>query len=196
MSRRKEDLGSVMALAFSEILRRMSVEEKKIFAQTVDLTELEELKIADVAADEKRRVGDPKFYVGTTPGGGLSLELPVDKVVECIETLPAFLSSTQIKLLILGNGEWIEFFCSESDFPDILRKHTQSIIEEGVMIDFDASNLVSGGRGCISLDLKKPSPEVTREIAGEFLEICGFKHRFRKDEFSAVVWKDILEVTE
>lgn len=194
MSGRKEDLGSVMALAFSEILRRMSIEEKKVFAQAVDLTELEELKTAGMPAEEKR-FGDPTLYVGTT-SSGLSLELPVDKLIRCVENLPVFLPSNRIKLFIHRNGDWAEFSCSESDFPDLLREHSQAIIEEGMMIDFDDSSLISGGGGCLSLDLKKPSPEITRKIAERFLEICGFKHRFRKDEFSAVVWEDVLEVTE
>jgi len=180
------------AQVLAEMLDHLTPEEKKEFVRLVDLDELVQLK-ADVS--HERRIGDPKVYVGTTPGG-LSLELPVEHVIEFIRWLADTLVPQRIEIFTSENGGSKEYSFSMDEFSQFLSTHDQSLSENWSMIEFDEVTLVSGGGGYLSLTLESVSKEMIREIARGALEICGFMHRFSGDEFSAVVWDGELEVKE
>jgi hypothetical protein len=188
---KREEAEGITAQALKEILGRLTPEEKKEFARLVDLDELMQLK---AAVSQKRRIGDPKVYVGTTPSG-LSLELPVEHAIEFVRWLADVLTPQRIEIFTSANGGSREYSCSTGEFSEFLRTH-QSLSENWSMIEFDEVTLVSGGGGCFSLALEGVSKKVIREIAQGALELCGFEHRFSADEFSAVVWDGELEVKE
>lgn len=179
------------AQALAEMLDRLTPKEKKEFARLVDLDELMQLK---AAVPQKRRLGDPKVYVGTTPSG-LSLELPVEHAIEFIRWLADVLAPRRIEIFTSENGGSKEYSCSTDEFSEFLKTH-RPLSENWSMIEFDEVTLVSGGGGCFSLSLEGVSREMIREIAQGALEICGFEHRFSGDKFSAVVWDGELEVKE
>jgi len=94
----------------AEMLGRLTPGEKKEFARLVDLDELVQLK-ADVS--HERRIGNPKVYVGTTPGG-LSLELPVEHVIEFIRWLADMLVPQRIEIFTSENGGSKEYSFSQA----------------------------------------------------------------------------------
>ena len=189
---KREEAQVATAQALTEMLGRLTPEEKKEFARLVDLDELIQLK---AAVPQERRIGDPKVYVGTTPSG-LSLELPVEHAIEFVRWLADILAPQRIEIFTSENGGSKEYSCSTDEFSEFLKTHDWPLSENWSMIEFDEVTLVSGGGGCFSLALEGVSKEMIREIAQGALEICGFEHRFLADEFSAVVWDGELEVKE
>jgi hypothetical protein len=189
---KREKVQGVTAQALTEMLSRLTPEEKREFARLVDLDELVQLK---AAVPQKRRIGDPKVYVGTTPSG-LSLELPVEHAIEFVRWLADVLAPQRIEIFTSENGGSKEYSCSVDEFSEFLKTHSQPLSENWSMIEFDEVTLVSGGDGCFSLALEDVSREMVRDIAQGALEICGFEHRFSSDEFSAVVWDGEPEVKE
>jgi hypothetical protein len=189
---KRESVQETTAQALMEMLSRLTPEEKREFARLIDLDELMRLKAA--VPRRKRRIGDPKVYVGTTPSG-LSLELPVEHTLEFVRWLADVLSPQRVEIFTSENGGAKEYSCPLDEFSEFLRTH-QSLAENWSMIEFDEVTLVSGGGGCFSLALEGVSKELVREIAQGALELCGFEHRFSADEFSVVLWDGGLEVKE
>lgn len=100
------------AQALAEMLGRLTPKEKKEFARLVDLDELMQLKMA---LPQERRIGDPKVYVGTTPGG-LSLELPVEHAIEFIRWLADVLAPRRIEIFTSEDGKAKGYFCPLDSF--------------------------------------------------------------------------------
>ena len=180
---------STTAAALAELIDRLTIEEKRKLAKVIDWNELQRLRKSE------RRIGDPKVYVGTTRDG-LSLELPLECVRPFIQALPASLSVESVEIFAQdGNGSR-EYSLAASELETWLGSHANVLQEGSIMIEFGPHTLTSGGGGCLSLALDNASRYTLQEIAREALTLCGFNHEFKGDEFSALVWKDQLEVNE
>jgi hypothetical protein len=180
---------STAAAALAELIGRLTIEEKRELAMVIDWDEFRRLRKSE------RRIGDPKVYVGTTRDG-LSLELPLECVHSLIQALPASLSVESVEIFAQdGNGSR-EYSLAASELGTWLGSHANVLQEGLVMIEFGPHTLTSGGGGCLSLALENVSSSTLREIARKALTLCGFDHKFKGDKFSALVWKDQLEVSE
>lgn len=180
---------STTAAALTELIGRLTVEEKMKLAKVVDWNELQRLR------ESERRIADPKVYVGTTENG-LSLELPVECVRPFIQALPASLSVESVEIFAQdGNGSK-EYSLAASELEAWLGSHANVLQEGLIMIEFGPHTLISGGGGCLSLALENVSSSTLREIGRKALTLCGFDYKFKRDKFSALVWKDQLEVSE
>jgi hypothetical protein len=180
---------STTATALAELIGRLTVEEKRKLAKVIDWDELQRLRKGE------RHIGNPRIYVGTT-GNGLSLELPLECVPPFIRALPASLSVESVEIFVQdGNGSK-EYSLAASELGSWMASHAHVLQEGSIMIEFGSHTLTSGGGGCLSLALDKASRYTLRKIGREALAICGFDHKFKGDEFSALVWEDQLEVSE
>jgi len=180
---------SMSVAALAELIGRLTVEEKRKLATVVDWDEFQWLRKSE------RRIGDPKVYVGTTRDG-LSLELPLECVCPFIQTLPASLSVKNVEIFAQdGNGS-TEYSLAASELEAWLGSHANALQAGLIMIEFGPHTLISGGEGCLSLALENVSSSTLREIGRKALTLCGFDHKFKGDKFSALVWKDQLEVSE
>ena len=180
---------SMSVAALAELIGRLTVEEKRKLATVIDWDERQRLRKSE------RRIGNPKVYVGTTKDG-LSLELPLECVRPFIQTLPASLSVESVEIFAQdGNGSR-EYSLAASELEAWLGSHTNVLQAGLIMIEFGPHTLISGGGGCLSLALENVSSSTLRKIARKALTLCGFDHEFKRDKFSALVWKDQLEVSE
>jgi len=186
---------STIALGLAELLNRLTIEEKREFANIIDWDELQRLKVK-TAENERKSVGEPRVYVGTTEDG-LALELPIESVLLFVHFLPGVLKIDEIEVFILDEGGSKEFRCTAAELKNLLETEYLEVLREGsIMIELGPHTLVSGGSGCLSLSLENVPKETVREIASKALELCGFDYTFQKERFSAMVWKDLLEVKE
>ncbi|MEW6095429.1 MAG: hypothetical protein AB1567_02725 [bacterium] len=192
MQTNRKDKRFKIELALAEIVNRLTTQEKETFLQAVNWDELRQLR---EKVGEKRRYGDPKLYVGTTYNG-LSCELPEDKVIDCLSILPEIFSSKEIEISVWNDEERIETSCTSDKFINLLKKYEHFLIEGCTMIECDVFTLISGGGGCISITIERISNKLIKKVAENFLAICGFKQKFSKDKFSAILWNDKLEVEE
>jgi hypothetical protein len=183
-------MSSAIAVALTELLDRLTIEEKREFARLIDWEEFQRLR---VEAGSVRRVGDPKVYVGTTPDG-LSLELPVGKVPAFLSSLPGILSANTVAIFVQDGDGSQEWQCPADELAGWLEAHSAAWRDGSLMIEFGPHTLVSGGGGCLSLALTDSS--IRRAIAEQALAVCGFRHTFVREHFSAIVWEDRLEVQE
>ena len=184
---------STITLGLAEIIDRLTIEEKREFVKIIDWDELRRLR--EIAADEDKALDEPRIYIGTTEDG-LSLELPMECVLPFINYLPKVLTIDEIEIFILDSQGSKEYRCSVSELKGFWEKHLKALCEDSVMIEFGPHTLISGGGGCLSLALNNIPKATMKEIAREALKICGFEYQFKKEQFSAIVWKDQLEVKE
>ncbi len=184
-------MSSAIAVALTELLDRLTIEEKREFARLIDWGEFQRLRLE--AAEPARRVGDPKVYVGTTPDG-LSLELPVEKVPAFLSYLPGILAANTVAIFVQDGDGSQEWQCPAEELASWLEAHPTAWRDGSLMIEFGPHTLISGGGGCLSLALTGNS--IRRTIAEQTLAICGFRHTFVGEHFSAIVWEDRLEVHE
>jgi len=185
--------------ALAELVRRLTPEEKREFVrwfswQELDLLRQEE-KVAPLAAETARWVGEPRVYVGTTLDG-LALELPVASVPTFVKRLPDILSASSIEVYVRRSGRTAEYRVRGAGFADFVNAHQDTLCEESVMLELDGATLVSGGGGCMLLTLSDANREMRRRLAAEALRACGFDYEFTEDRFIAAVWNDALEVSE
>ena len=180
---------STVAATLAELASRLTIEEKRELAKNVDWDELQWL------SKTEKHVGDPKVYVGATKDG-LSLELPVECVRSFIQVLLASLSVESVEIFTQdGNGSR-EYSLAASELEAWLEDHANALQEGSIMIEFGPHTLISGGGGCLSLALENASSSMQQKIAREALQLCGFDHKFKGNEFSALVWENQLEVNE
>ncbi len=183
-------MSSAIAVALTELLDRLTIEEKREFARLIDWEEFQRLR---VEAGSVRRVGDPKVYVGTTPDG-LSLELPMGKVPVFLSSLPGILAANAVVIFVQDGDGSQEWQGPADELASWLAAHSAAWRDGSLMIEFGPHTLISGGGGCLSLALTESS--LRRAIAEQALAICGFRHTFVGEHFSAIVWEDRLEVQE
>ncbi len=165
------------------------------FITTLDWSEIERIK-SKFRLDRKDRIcGDPRIYIGTTPRG-LSFEIPEDKVAGFLQIICQSLLPTKVEIFAQLEKDTKEISCSRDEFLNVINNQTELFLKNSVMIEFDSHSLVTGGSGCFSLELLDVPSKLKRSIAEKTLNLCGFDHRFKMDEFSIVVWKDKLEVTD
>jgi hypothetical protein len=186
---------STIALGLAEIVERLTAEEKREFTQLVNWEELQRLRSEVRIAPTARRVGDPRLYLQTTQDG-LSLDLPLEHVPAFIAMLQEKLASQTIEIYVRNGEEPEEVSCLASNLVVWLESHADVLREGAIMMEFGRHTLISAGEGCLSLTLEDAPAALRREIAQQALTICGFPHQFRGDRFSALVWRDQLEVTE
>jgi hypothetical protein len=186
-------MSSAIAVALAELLDRLTIEEKREFARLIDWQEFQWLRMT--AAESARCVGDPKVYVGTTPDG-LSLELPVGKVPAFLSSLPGLLAANAVAIFVQDGDGSQEWQCPADELASWLAVHSAAWRDGSLMIEFGPYTLVSGGGGCLSLILIGQSGSLRRAIAEQALTLCGFRHTFTGERFSAIVWEDRLEVSE
>jgi len=180
---------SKTAAALAELIGCLTTEGKRKLVKVIDWDELQRLRKSE------RHIGDPKVYVGTTKNG-LSLELPLECVRPFIQALPASLSIESVEIFAQdGNGSR-EYSLTASELEAWLEDHANALQEGSIMIEFGPHTLISGGGGCLSLALENASSSMLQKIAREALQLCGFDHKFKGDEFSALVWENQLEVNE
>lgn len=180
---------STITTGLAELIGRLTIEEKRELAKIVDWDEFQWL------SKTEKRIGDPKVYVGATKDG-LSLELPVECVRSFIQVLPASLSVESVEIFTQdGNGSR-EYSLAASELDAWLESHANVLQEGSIMIEFGPHTLISGGGGCLSLALENTSSSMLQKIARKALGLCGFDHKFKGDNFSALVWEGQLEVTE
>ncbi|MFQ6040890.1 MAG: hypothetical protein ACE5PV_08545 [Candidatus Poribacteria bacterium] len=117
-------------------------------------------------------------------------------VLPFINYLPKVLTIDEIEIFILDSQGSKEYRCATSDLKNFLEEHLEALSEGSIMIEFGPHTLISGGGGCLSLALNNIPKATVKEIAREALKICGFEYQFKKEQFSAIVWKDQLEVRE
>jgi len=185
-------MSSAIAVALTELLDRLTIEEKREFARLIDWEEFQRLR---VEAASVRRVGDPKVYVRTTPDG-LSLELPVGKVPAFLSSLPGILSANTVAIFVQDGDGSQEWQGPADELASWLAAHSAAWRDGSLMIEFGPHTLVSGGGGCLSLTLTGRAGSLRRTIAEQALALCGFRHTFVGEHFSAIVWEDRLEVQE
>jgi len=184
-------MSSAIAVALTELLDRLTIEEKREFARLIDWGEFQRLRLE--AAASARRVGDPKVYVGSTPDG-LSLELPVENVPAFLSFLPDILAANAVAIFVQDGDGSQEWQGPADELAGWLEAHPTAWCDDSLMIEFGPHTLISGGGGCLSLALTDSS--IRRAIAEQALAICGFRHTFVGEHFSAIVWEDRLEVHE
>jgi len=180
---------STTATALAELIGRLTIEEKRKLAKVIDWNEFQRLRKSE------RLIGDPKVYVGTTRDG-LSLELPMGCVRPFIQALPASLSVGSVEIFAQDSNGSREYSLAASKLEAWLGSHANVLQEGSIMIELGPHTLTSGGGGCLSLALENASSSTLREIARKALRLCGFDHKFKRGKFSALVWKDQLEVSE
>jgi len=177
------------------LIDRLSLEEKRELVRVLDWKELQGLRAEEISRGKGRRIGDPRIYVATTKSG-LSLELPLECVPAFMCALPSLLSIQDMEIFIQNGNGSEETRCAASDLEAWLSRHTEAWQEGTIMIELGPHTLISGGGGCLSLDLENVSPAVRKEIAHKALKLCSYDHVFKQDHFSAIVWDDQLEVSE
>lgn len=110
--------------------------------------------------------------------------------------LPAKLASQTIEIYVRNGEGPEEVSCLASNLVVWLQRHAAILREGALMMEFGRHTLISAGEGCLSLALEDAPTALRRELAQQALTLCGFPHQFRGDRFSALVWRDQLEVTE
>ena len=194
MDKMKSKSSSTIATALAEILSRLAPDEKREFAKVFDWDEFEKIR-KEITKTDGRRYGDPKIYVQGNPRG-VNFEVSEDKLIEFIRFLSETLPYEQVSVFIRKGKTSEERVYSKGEFNSFLISSGKMLVESYSMIEFGANTLISGGGGCLDLDLEKENIDLVRRIAEAFLKICGFSYRFSKDEFSAIVWESTLEVEE
>jgi hypothetical protein len=190
----KSNSPSAIAAALIEILNRLTPEEKKEFARAFNWDEFERIK-KEIIGSDGRRFGDPKLYVQGSPRG-LDFEVPEDKLIKLIKFLSETLPYDRVNVFIRQGKRSEESSYAKAEFQNFLAVCGKMLEESYLMIEFGGNTLISGGGGCLDLELEKEDAHLVRMIAETFLKICGFAHRFSRNEFSAIVWEDELEVEE
>jgi len=184
---------SPVAAGLSELLKRLSPEEKRELAQLVDW---EEFRVLSTRVSTPTHVGtDPELYVGTT-SDGMSFEIPVQHISGFLRVLCTLLVPASIAIFVQSDEGSEQCFCSTCEEFERLSERFDLSVDIGAMIEFDAHSLVTGGGGCFSLTLEDNTLALRRTIAEQVLSLCGFEHRFRSDEFAAIVRDGELEVDE
>jgi len=181
--------------ALAELVRRLTLEEKREFARWLRWDELDTLRNQGPVPDPSRRVGEPRVYVGAT-SDGLALELPVECAGGFVKRLPAILCASSVEMYLRRNGRGQEHQVHSEEWAAFLESYQDVLVEGGLMIEVDGATLVSGGGGCMFLTLEGISGEVRRRLAREALRACGFEYVFKGDRFTATVWDDELEVSD
>lgn len=184
---------SAIPSALAQLVERLTPEEKREFALTLDWEGLQRLRTQAMGRKEERRVGDPRIYVGTT-AGGLSLELPLTCVAPFLSSLPRVFSVQQVSIFVQDSQGSEEYHCAADELEGWLTNHPEAWQEEAIMIELGPHTLTSGGGGCLSLALEDVSPITVKEIAQRALQLCGYSYEFQKERFSAIVWDDQIEV--
>ena len=190
----KTKTASTIATALVEMLNRLTPDEKKQFARIFNWDEFGRIK-KEINGSDGRKHGDPKVYVEAGPGE-LNFEMPESKLIDFIRFLSEVLSYDIISVFIRKGETSGQHSYSKEEFRDFLVSSERVFVENYLMIEFGRNTLISGGGGCIDLELEKENIDLVKEIAETFLEMCGFKHRFSKHEFYAIVWDEELEVNE
>jgi len=190
----KSNSPSAIAAALIEILNRLTPEEKKEFARAFNWDEFERTKKKIIGSDG-RRFGDPKLYVQGSPRG-LDFEVPEDKLIKLIRFLSETLPYDRVDVFIRQGKRSEESSYTKAEFQNFLAACGKMLEESYLMIEFGGNTLISSGGGCLDLELEKEDAHLVRMIGEKFLKICGFAHRFSRNEFSAIVWEDELEVEE
>ncbi|MCK4390898.1 MAG: hypothetical protein KAV83_11765 [Desulfobacterales bacterium] len=190
----KTKTASTIATALVEMLNRLTPDEKKQFARIFNWDEFGRIK-KEINGSDGRKHGDPKVYVEAGPGE-LNFEMPESKLIDFIRFLSEVLSYDIISVFIRKGETSGQHSYSKEEFRDFLVSSERVFVENYLMIEFGRNTLISGGGGCIDLELEKENIDLVKEIAETFLEMCGFKHRFSKHEFYAIVWDDEIEVNE
>ena len=191
---KKPDSSSTIASALVEILNRLTPDEKKQFARIFNWDEFGRIK-KGINESDGRRYGDPKVYVQASPGE-LNFEIPESKLTNFVSLLSEILSYDQISVFVRKGKTSEEHSYSKEEFRNFLVSSERMLAEEYLMIEFGGNTMISGGHGCIDLELDKTNVGLVKKIAESFLEMCGFKYRVSKDEFYAIVWDDEIEVHE
>lgn len=191
--RENSDSSSKIARAIIEILDRLSSDEKKHFARIFKWEEFEAIR-KELNRVDGRKHGDPEVYVQASPEE-LNFELPVDKVKDFVRFLSEILHCDRVDVFIRKGKTSQENSYSMNEFRDFLARSEILLAEGYLMIEFGGNTLVSGGGGCMDLELEERNSELVKTIAEKVLEMCGFKHRFSKDRFYAIVWDKELEVS-
>jgi len=106
------------------------------------------------------------------------------------------LTIDEIEIFILNSQGSKEYRCAASELKSFLEKHLKTLREGSIMIELGPHTLISGGGGCLSIALKNVEKATVKEIAHKALQLCGFEYKFKKEQFSAIVWKDRLKVKE
>ena len=190
----KTKAASTIATALVEILNRLTPDEKKQFVRVFNWDEFERIK-KGIDKSDGRKHGDPKVYVEAGPGE-LNFEMPESKLTDFIRFLSEILSYDIIGVFVRKGETSEEHSYSKEEFRDFVVSSERMLAEDYLMIEFGGNTLISGGHGCIDLELEKENIDLVKKIAETFLEMCGFRHRFSKDEFYAIVWDEELEVNE
>ncbi len=186
---------SAIPLALAQLVERLTIEEKREFAQVLDWEGLQRLRTEARRRKGERRIGDPQIYVGTTTDG-LSMELPLTCVMLFISSLPSVFSIKQVDIFVQDGQGSEEYHCAADELEDWLTNHPKTWQEGAIMVELGPHTLTSGGGGCLSLALEDVPPAVVKEIAQKALQLCGYNYEFQQGRFSAIVWEDQLEVRE
>ena len=194
MQKKSNSSSSTIATALVEILNRLTPDEKKQFARVFNWDEFGRIK-KGINGSEGRTHGDPKVYVEAS-SGELNFEIPETILTDFIRFLSEVLSYDQINVFMRKGQISEQRLFSKKEFPGFLLSSERILAENYLMIEFGGNTLISGGHGCIDLELEKENIDLVKKIAERFLEMCGFRHRFSKNEFYAIVWDEQLEVHE
>lgn len=184
---------SLAAAGLSELLKRLSPEEKREFAQLVNWEEFRALSNRVSTPTHVRT--DPELYVGTT-SDGMSFEIPVQHISGFLRVLCTLLVPESIAIFVQSDEGPDQRSCSTCEEFERLSERFDLSADIGAMIEFDAHSLVTGGGGCFSLTLEDSALALRRTIAEQVLSLCGFEYRFQSDEFAAIVRDGELEVDE
>ncbi len=125
---------------------------------------------------------DPNgLFLGMTEGG-LSFEIPPEKIYGFLCLLAKVLKPDTIRIYYQTDPSAEEITCSASNFNKKLKTIGEFTRDASLMIEYDGYTLYSGGEGCFSLDAALDARE-KRRIANSVLELFGLSKDVFSDKF-------------
>ncbi|MFV9645840.1 MAG: AbrB/MazE/SpoVT family DNA-binding domain-containing protein [Desulfobacterales bacterium] len=123
----------------------------------------------------------PKLFVGLTEGG-LSFEIPPEKIYDFLCTLARALKPETIRIYYQEDPSAKEIACSASSFKQKLKTIGEFISDASLIIEYNGYTLYSGGEGCFSLDAALDAGE-KRRIGSSILDMFGLSKDVFSDKF-------------
>lgn len=173
----------------AELIRHLSPTEQAELAAHLSLEQIRSLESLKRAATTTWR--EPEVYVEIGPTG-ISFETPLDKVRPFLVRLCALLQPQRIEWRSTRDGKSIVLNdCCH--FQAQLEALAEISTDEAVVIEFDQHTLYSNGGGCMMLKTTADAV-LKRQIAQQFLNICGVTLPVDRDRFIALVENGHVEI--
>ncbi len=185
---------SVSPKAIVELINNMTALEKEELSRLLDVKIFEELRPSKTSQNG-RRIGDPKFYLGTTPRG-LNLEIPMEKFSSVLQLFLKDISPQKIEIFLSSPENFKELKLTPQAFQNLIISEPDYFINRRALIEMDDNEIITSGGGCISMVLNPAIMRKRNELASKIVEACGYTHQFKRKQFYAIVWDDEMEIKE